>query len=211
MANRPDFSNFIAHFTSNRYPCVQDESNPTYKITINMPARDRLIQILGSGRIVASNLPWNNRQAVCFTECPWSSLMAHSKRYSPYGVGFHKGRIFAAGGGPAFYVRADHYQKQQWEDDVHTFVTPFWPSYRPSKLRKLDVLAGKTVDYSHEREWRVPHNFEFKPEHVEFVIVNTYEDLKYIPDDLVEAIGKEKILIMDVYKQIEKLWPVHQL
>ena len=211
MSNRPDFSDYLAHFTTNRVPYVQGSLNPTANIAVGLNARERLIRILEEGKIKASILPWTNRAAVCLTECPWSSLLAHSQRYSPYGLGFHKGRVFAAGGGPTYYVRADHYKKQQWEDDLHTFVTPFWPTYRPNKLKNEDFLDGKTIDYSHEREWRVPHDFEFQLSSIEFVIVNSYEDVAQFPKHLKDEIGREKFLIMDVYKQIERLWPVHQL
>lgn len=205
LANRPDFSEYIAHFTSN---C----KNPSVVESIScLSAKERLVNILNEKNIRTSVLPWVNRQAVCFTECPWSSLLAHSDRYSPYGLGFHKGRIFAAGGGPAYYVRADHYKQQSWENDIHTFVTPFWPFYRPNKLKTPDFLDGKTVDYSHEREWRVPHDFYFEYKHIEFVIVKSYEDVAQFPQNLKDQIGRDKFLVIDIYKQIERLWPVHQL
>lgn len=184
-------SKYLAHFT-----CGEN-------------AYSNLISILQNQRINAGNLPWTGRPAVCFTECPWSSLIKHAERYSPYGVGFGKHHVFAAGGGPAYYVRADHFQAQQWNDDVYTFVTPFWPSYRPAHLRTNHYLGGKTVDYSREREWRVPHNFNFDLERIEFVILDTYQDMAQFPGPLKDAIGREKFILMDVYRKIEELWPTH--
>ena len=98
----------------------------------------------------------------------------HARRYAPYGVGFTKAHIFAAGGGPAYYVRADHWQKQSWDDHVKTFVTPFWPDYRPDSLKTDEFLDGKTVDYSHEREWRLPHKLTFQLEKLAFVVLKNY-------------------------------------
>jgi hypothetical protein len=72
-------------------------------------------------------------------------------------------------------VRADHWEKQNWNEHVKTFVTPFWPHYRPKVLKGDDYLSGKTIDYSHEREWRVPHDFTFGPANVEFIILPTYQ------------------------------------
>jgi hypothetical protein len=192
--NRPDVSNYLAHFTKGK------PGKAPVKI---------LQDILESKKLIASPLPWTNRPAVCFTECPWSSLLAHSKHYSPYGVGFAKPRIFAAGGAPAYYVRADHYKKQQWDQHLHTFVTPFWPGYRPKGL-KTDALGGKTIDYAHEREWRVPHDFTFELDQVEFVILKTYKDMAQFPQELKDGIGRDKFILMENYETVERLWPVHK-
>lgn len=156
-------------------------------------------------------MPWTGRRAACFTECPWSSLLDHANQYSSFAVGFSKPRIFAAGGGPVYYVRADHFKKQAWDDHLFTFVTPFWPDYRPQKLKDPDYLSGKSVDYSHEREWRVPHDFSFELNQVEFVILPTYEDMAKFPQDLKDGIGRDKFLLMDVYRTVERLWPVHNI
>lgn len=188
---RPDQSDYIAHFTKGD------------------SAYDNLISILRQGRINAGNLPWTKQPAVCFTECPWASLLDHAHMYSPYAVGFTKPHVFAAGGGPAYYVRADHFKKQKWGHDVYTFVTPFWPEYRPEGLKGKEYLAGKTIDYSHEREWRVPHDFTFDAGRLAFVIVDTYEDMARFPKDLKDAIGREKFVLMDMYRTIERLWPTH--
>ena len=189
----PSDSQYLAHFTKGEN------------------ALENLISILENQEIRAGNLPWTNRPAVCLTECPWSSLLDHAEKYSPYGVGFGKNHIFAAGGGPAYYVRADHFQVQQWENDVYTFVTPFWPGYRPAHLRSNAFLNGRTVDYTHEREWRVPHNFTFDRTRLSFVILDTYEDMAGFPRELKDTIGREKFILMDVYRKIEELWPTHVL
>ncbi len=188
---RPDQTDYIAHFTSGH------------------DAYDRLVSILADATIKAGTLPWTNRPAVCLTECPWTSLIDHARRYSPYGVGFGKHHVFAAGGGPAFYVRADQFKKQQWDPHLYTFVTPFWPAYRPPSLRTDEYLGGKTVDYSHEREWRVPHDFKFDLARVAFVILDTYDDMARFPKDLKDKVGREKFILMDIYRKIEELWPTH--
>jgi hypothetical protein len=211
MSNRPDLSNYVAHFTTDRAPVASaDKGNPT-RVFASLNARDRLESILDGKKIVASQLPWKAGIAVSFTECPWSSLVGHSKAYSAFGVAFAKSTVFAAGGGPAYYVRPDHFQKQVWDPAVAAFVTPFWPPYRPSHLKGPAHLGGKTVDYSHEREWRVPGDFSFELNQVEFVILKSYEDMAQFPKPLKDAIGREKFLLMDIYESIERLWPVHNL
>jgi hypothetical protein len=206
---RPDQSDYLAHFTSNRPPLSADSVLP--KDYHNLSALDKLVSILRQCKIYASNVPWVNRAAVCLTECPWTSLLSHAKQYSPFGIGFAKPRVFAAGGGPAYYVRADHWAKQDWQPDVRTFATPFWPTYRPSTLKDETFLSGKTVDYSHEREWRIPHDFTFNYQNIEFIILDTYEDMAKFPRELKDSIGRNKFLLMDNYRHIELIWPVHRL
>lgn len=206
---RADFSRYLAHFTTNRKPVANDSKNQTVNLTNGKTAYERLISILQSKKIYSSNLPWTGRRAVCLTECPWSSLIDHSRDYSPYGIGFNKAFIFGAGGGPVYYVRKDHWDKQNWETDLMTFATPFWPGYRPKKLN--NKIKFPTVDYSHEREWRVPHDLLFDYDDIEFIIVSKYEDMAKFPADLKNEIGRDKFIIMEIYINIEKLWPVHNL
>lgn len=107
---RPDFSEYLGHFTANRKPFGHENPDNPCKPFEAMPAKDRLISILNAKKIKSSNMPWTGRLAVCFTECPWSSLLDHAKDYSPYGIGFNKPHVFASGGGPVYYVRADHWK-----------------------------------------------------------------------------------------------------
>tara|TARA_R110002049_G_C9152382_1_gene560377 strand:+ start:599 stop:1237 length:639 start_codon:yes stop_codon:yes gene_type:complete len=208
---RPDFSKYLAHFTRDGEPFGNDDASNLVSTYKSMSAGERLISILKAGKITAGSLPWTGRNAVCFTECPWSSLLDHATQYSSFAVGFAKPRVFAAGGGPAYYVRADHWEKQEWEPHIKTFVTPFWPSYRSTAQKGSEYLNGKTIDYSHEREWRVPHDFIFSLNKVEFIILPTYEDMAAFPKELKDAIGREKFLLMEVYRNVEKLWPVHNV
>jgi len=167
-------------------------------------------------------LPWTNKSAVAFTECPWSSLLDHTKQYSAYGLGFKKSHLFAAGGGPAIYLRPHLHENQadfrsetkpEWKGfhpELYAFVTPFCPSYAPKAYREKH-WKKPPVDYSQEREWRVPHDFVFELPQVEFVIVPDYKTVAKLPTALKDSIGREKFIMLEVYSQIEKLWPVHLL
>lgn len=203
MSNRPDLSNFLAHFT-------KDGKNEEGGA---ISAFDNLVNILRDKKIRASTMPWTNSFAVCFTECPWTSLIDHARRYSPYGVGFDKGRVFAAGGAPAYYVRCDFWETQNWKGDKmkDAFATPFWPAYTPPALKKKFKPNDKIVDFSHEREWRIPHDFAFEHDQIAFIVVNSYHDMAVFPKDLKDSIGREKFILMDNYKIIEELWPTHLL
>lgn len=210
FVNRPDFSNYLVHFSSNGALKGNNDDNPVVDV-VPMTAQERLISILRDKKIRASSMPWTGAHAVCFTECPWSSLLAHTQVYSPYGVGFSKKTIFAKHGGPAIYIRPDVYTKQEehgYAKHLKSFLTPFAPSYRPRHMKRATYDIG-TCDYAHEREWRVPHDFPFEYEFIEFVILNNYLDMAVFPKDLKDAIGREKFILMDNYRLIEKLWPVH--
>jgi hypothetical protein len=220
---RPDFSNYVAHFTKDATPLGAAE-HPDDKALqgIKGTAFERLISILEAEKIFATPMPWTNRYAVAFTECPWGSLLDHTKRYSPYGLGFRKDHLFEVGGGPAIYLRPDLHAAQkdfqsqlrpQWKGfhpGLYAFVTPFCPGYAP-KSYKSKYWPGKPVDYSHEREWRVPQDYKFDLSQVEFVVVPNYEAVATFPKTLKDQIGREKFIIVEVYSQIEKLWPVHIL
>ena len=208
--NRPDFSMHLAHFTKNDGLCSQEDPNASE--IGEMTAIQRLEEILRAKIIKSTIMPWTRAHAVCFTECPWSSLLAHTKQYSPYGIGFSKKVVYSKHGGPAYYVRPDHFKKQlnggKFDKHLWPFVTPFSPIYRPGHMK------GKyfpTVDFSHEREWRVPHDFPFNYEDIEFVILNDYHDMASFPEDLVDVIGKDKFILINNYEHIETLWPVHIL
>lgn len=204
VLNRPDFSDYLVHFTADRAPCSTQSKIPVDKFT-EMSAYDKLISILHAKEIYASRMPRTGAAAVCFTECPWSSLLSHTKVYSPYGIGFGKPLIFSRDGAPALYVRWDTYNNQKWDKHILPYVTPFWPSYRPKSLGN----HYQTCDYSHEREWRIPHHFSFEYDQIKFVVLDTYEDMAKFPKELKDEIGREKFLLMDNYRTIEKLWPVH--
>ena len=187
-------SKFVAHFT-------KGEGNVSF---------ENLVLILNSGTLKASRVPWAKKKAVCFTECPWSSLLKHVRNYSSYGVGFTKPHVYAAGGGPAYYVRPDHWEKQDWNDHIMTFITLFSPKYRPKTDKyRTKKMWDKDIDYTHEREWRVPHNFKFKLDQVQFIVLPDYSEMARFPQHLKDGIGREKFILFDVYQHIETLWPTH--
>ena len=212
IMSKPDFSNYLAHFTKDSV-CV-NEGNVLDGRYCKMSAKDKLVSILKEKVIYTSTMPWTSCEAVCFTECPWTSFIEHSKSYSPYGIGFSKKFIYGKHGAPAFYLRSDIFlslktnQKEMWNDSIGYLITPFQPSYMPPRIK---TKLNKTVDYTHEREWRMNENLKFDYKNIEFVVVKTNEDLLGFPKELRENIGEEKFLVLDSYKLIEKLWPNHKL
>jgi hypothetical protein len=217
---RPDFSEYVGHFTKASAPFGSAGKSASLVKGIKGTAQQKLISILKSRKILATPMPWTNRPAVAFTECTWGSLVAHTKEYSPYGIGFEKSLLFHSGGGPAIYMRSDLHESQMdyasithpaWKGftpELYAFITPFNPEYA-SPSDKIKFKLKKTVDYSHEREWRVPHDFEFELSAIKFVILPDYESMATFPKELKDGIGREKFILANVYSYIEKLWPVH--
>lgn len=206
--SRPDQSFYLAHFTKNGkdYDPAAERINPTVD---QMSALERLIHIMQETRINATNMNWTNKPAVCFTECPWGSLLRHASNYSSYGIGFTKKLIYSRGGNPVIYANPDMFNAQNWDENVYPFVTPLVPSYAPASIKRRPPFRGKAVDYSHEREWRVAKDFPFQYKYVQFVILDKVNDLHQIPQDIIDSIGIDKFLFMDSYKKIEELWPTH--
>ncbi len=89
-------------------------------------------------------------------------------------------------------------------------MTPFNPSYASESYKERHKASKALgIDYSHEREWRVPQDFRFELSDVSFVVLPDYEAMAAFPGKLKDGIGRNKFILADVYARIEKLWPVH--
>lgn len=217
---RPDFSEYVVHFTKDAAPFGAARAPGETQDIAPLDASARLLQIMEQGVVRATRMPWTNHPAVCFTECTWTSLFDHANCYSRYGLGFRKQFLFANDGGPAIYMTPALLARQKehvgedampFDDELFSFVTPFAPKYMPQAYRQQYWVGKKIADYSHEREWRVPHDLPFAPGDVAFVVVDTYEDMAKAPAALKDAVGRENWLIMSNWERVEELWPVHQV
>ena len=220
--SRPDFSQFVVHFTKDAAPCAEvdgDDEQQILKIQ-GQTAQQRLFSIMHSRKIYATRMPWTNRPAICFTECTWGGLLYHSQQYSPFGIGFTKHYLFSRGGGPAIYLTPGLLEHQRahvgegnlpFDPSLYAFVTPFLPAYAPKAYKDKFWKKPNAVDYTHEREWRVPHDLDFELKHAAFVIVSKYEDMAKAPKALKDEIGRDKWLIMENYRKVEELWPTHHV
>jgi hypothetical protein len=211
----PDFSEYIVHFTKDTHLISEVVSEIN-----SLSAKDRLLKILETTNIRATKMPWTNKPAVCFTECTWASLLYHADRYSKYGIGFHKSYVFSKDGGPAIYLSPSlmQYKKEHvgtdkypFDQRLFAFITPFIPSYASREYKNTYWKRNGYIDFSQEREWRVPHDLTFSLEDVAFVIVDTYNDMATSPKPYKDKIGRENWLIMSNYKKIETFWPIHRL
>jgi hypothetical protein len=217
---RPDFSMYVVHFTKDAPPISATKNPDETTDIVPLTAKERLFSILSDNKIRATRMPWTNKPAVCFTECTWTSLFPHAAQYSRYGLGLRKEFVFAAGGGPAVYMPPALLERQKahvgagseaFDEQLYSFLTPFAPAYMPKAYEAKYWQKKPKVDFSHEREWRVPHDLTFDVSKVCFVVVDPYEDMAQAPKELKDAIGRNNWLIMSNWQRVEELWPVHQV
>lgn len=209
--NRPDFSEYLSHFTKSGEFChvkQTDEVDAFRKMT----ALERLCSILEMKKIITSIMPWTNTPGVCFTECPWSGLLTHTQHYSSYGVGFTKEFIYRNNGAPVFYMRKKFMnalerfiKDKKVLQEILAMATPYSPSFETSSMRK----QIKLVDYTHEREWRMSSNLNFDYQDIEFIIIEKHEDYDILPQSFRDNYDRNKIIVMNNYRLVEELWPVH--
>jgi len=128
---RDDLSNWVWHFARRKKPL------------------DDLGSILSGQCVKGSKDGVTGTTVVCLTEAPLAQFAKQSpvldslgyKRLSDYGVGFRKSWILKQGGLPVIY-------------QPRKFLTPQLPlEYR---FRHVDLDTHLDLDYSWQREWRVP-------------------------------------------------------
>lgn len=121
-------------------------------------------KINGSGNSGFIN---GRRKAVCLQELPLSAiaenLMYEEKlndkvRYSSFGIRFHKGFIYKRGGRPVIYEKKELMKSMLPESE-------YW------RIVDLDLSdADSYVDWTHEREWRVPDELIFDYGNIEVIV-----------------------------------------
>jgi hypothetical protein len=180
--HRPDFTQALVHLTRDRREFVTVESTEPGgrtgfarleqfaappKLERVVPAFDVLKEILSSGTIRGSGntgFVKGNRPAVCLSEIPLSVMhhfanppsqeIARYPRYRFYGIALSKRAVFEAGGRPVVYLpdgEADWIPAEE-------------------KWRHVRFEHGE-VDFTHEREWRVPGDLDLKKMPGLYVIV----------------------------------------
>jgi hypothetical protein len=144
-----------------------------------------LINILDERTIRASRTPQVQHVhpspvSVCFSECIPRSIRLHAHRYSSYGLVFLKPYIFNNGGGPVWYINVNELnyltrapqQRDRWENDDEQnrpyIPNQFVPFFVPLAPEGTDVVMGngRHINWSIEREWRIPGNLNFEFDHI---------------------------------------------
>ena len=152
---RADFNHALVHLTRERIE-YSDSSNSFFdppKIVRTVQPFEVLKEILTAGVVRGSGnegFVKGSQKAVCLSEIPLSAVPYFASRpeevnarYRFYGIALSKKGIFAAGGRPVIYLPDN---EAQWIP-------------ADQKWRHVRYEIG-AVDFTHEREWRVPENLD---------------------------------------------------
>ena len=171
MSDRQDLSSSLVHLTR------AAEINE-----MKLSAVDVLLKILRERKIIGSTSEKGfirgNRSAVCFQDAPLFSIAQNLKfekelskenktrhRYTGCGLVFSKLYLFQNGCRPVIYDRVEEAKKYLDQSEYFRLV-----SFDLSDVAKI-------VDWSHEREWRLPGDLEFRIA-MSAVVLETKQDYK---------------------------------
>jgi hypothetical protein len=151
-----------------------------------MTSLDVLVKILSEGKLLGSDTSsgfiCGTRKAVCFQEAPIYSLAQNlyteqeyrvenpkaKTRYLGFGLRFAKPFIFKKGGRPVVYDRTE---------DAKKYLPPGeWWRIVNFDLNNKDAV----IDWTHEREWRLPGDLAFKPSDVNVLLPNENQYEQFI-------------------------------
>jgi hypothetical protein len=171
MSDRQDLSSSLVHLT--RAAEIDGKK---------LSAVDVLLKILREKKIIGSTTKKGfirgNKSAVCFQDAPLYSIAQNLKfekelskdqharnRYSGCGLVFSKYYLFQNGCRPVIYDRAEEGKVFIDQSELYRLVS-------------FDLSDTKNIiDWSHEREWRMAGNFEFKV-NWSAVVLETKEDYR---------------------------------
>lgn len=137
------------------------------------------------------------RNACCFQEAPVFSIAENLKyqeelgknRYSPFGIRVLKEDIYKKGGRPVFYGKTEEY-KEILDKTEHWRIVDL----------ELDKPEYK-VDWTHEREWRLPSDFKFKYDQIEIIL----PDSVYYKEFVTWCVDKKHINVLKEIRGIVTL------
>lgn len=186
IRQRSDMSAYITHLTREN-----DEDK----------ALDVLIKILNERTIKGSTnsgFIQGSERAVCFQDAPLSGItqnLIHEQdnreelggkvRYRPIGLSFRKNYVFNSGGRPVIYEKKG--------DALVKFPNELW------RVVTFDLSNPENIkDWTHEREWRIKGDFQFKLSQATILLTNdrAYKDfIKKAGIDLVNSVAG--IVVLD--------------
>lgn len=175
IAERTDISSCVVHLT--REQMLNEKKVTSLAVLFKILSEKKII-----GSSTATGFIIGAKQAVCFQESPLPAIAqnvyfeqkyretneAAKVRYRANGLAFSKPRVYRAGGRPAIY-----------EDTA--IAKAFLPKEEWWRIVKLDLAKSDAyVDWSHEREWRSPGDFEFELKHATVLLVNRHQYRKFV-------------------------------
>jgi hypothetical protein len=159
---------------------------------------DVLIKILTEQKLCGSDTSSGfivgKTRAVCFQEAPIYSLAQNiyteqvyrkanknaKVRYLGFGISISKDVVYRKGGRPVIY-------------DKTQIAKSYLPESEWWRIVNFDLSDAKAIiDWSHEREWRVPGDFEFSLSEVTILLPNAKAYQSFVKK--CKDLGKEEIL-----------------
>ncbi|MCC2929094.1 DUF2971 domain-containing protein [Bacillus sp. LBG-1-113] len=188
IAYRADITGHLTHLTKPVY----DENGELIKKSISV--LKKIIEektILGSS--TESGFIVGDRRAACFQDMPAYGIsqnilheqnnkdeLGNKLRYQGYGLAFTKPYVFERGGRPVIYEKTETAKR-------------FLPRNEYWRIVNYDLDNEEhIIDWTHEREWRVPDQFKFELDEA-YILVPNYHSYK----KLLERID------MDILKEIK--------
>lgn len=168
------------------------------RATEDMDALEVLFKILCEKKLVGSTTESGyivgKTPAVCFQDMPLAPLAEHilyengsfdsiedsSVRYCGVGIRCHKGFVYGQGGRPVMYDKTNVLKR----------ILPQEEYWRIVNLDLDDV--NNYVDWTHEREWRVPNEMKFNYQNIEIILPTDKVYRKFMK--LCEETGKQDML-----------------
>lgn len=134
-----------------------------------------LCKILEDKKLIANNakgINVSNAKVCCFQEIPLVSIAENlryeaeinqrNERYSPFGIRVLKGIVFQCGGRPVIYGDPQKLKS----------IMPVDEHWRIVRMDLSDT--GNIIDWSHEREWRYPNDYEFEYSDIEIIVATPH-------------------------------------
>lgn len=168
--NRNDISSRLTHLTKG------DTIEEAFSNLIKILEDKRLF-----GSTTSSGFIVGNRPAVCLQEAPLDAIAENLKyekklrsetnckiRYLAFGIRFSKVFVFRKGGRPVIYDEKEKLKEILPQNEYWRIV-----NYDIKNLKNM-------IDWSHEREWRVPDELAFEYKDIEIIVPSNKYYKKFI-------------------------------
>ncbi|MGI6585797.1 MAG: DUF2971 domain-containing protein [Lutisporaceae bacterium] len=175
ISRRSDFTSGLIHLTKSNV--IDGKKHSSLDILMKILIEQKLIGSTTSSGYINGRIP-----AVCFQDTPLHSVAENiyyeqqlkndndleNYRYTGFGLRFSKEYIFKKGGRPVIYDITEDAKKYLNKEN-------YW------RIVNFD-LSNKDnfIDWTHEREWRLPGNLDFELSEVEVLIHDNTTYKKFI-------------------------------
>lgn len=181
IADRSDLFSGLVHLTR------KTDEFPVVSVMLKILLEKKVI-----GSSTESGFICGKRRAVCFQDAPLYSICQnvffeqlrqendanYKLRYLAFGVAFPKYYLFNKGARPVIYEKTD-------------VAKAMLPPEEWWRIVRLDLSDDSNfIDWTHEREWRLPGDLEFDLSQVTLVCINN-KQVKYIAKEYKKETGDE--------------------